>query len=71
MMTVVVEEFEQNDCYASLAIENCWNTNFYVARFYEKWGGQYCDPTNQMSYPMEDKKKAYATYRRYKKKCMR
>ena len=39
--------------------------------FYEKYGGEYRYPTNQMSYPIEDKKKAYATYRRYKKKCMR
>lgn len=71
MMTVIVEEFEKNNCYASLVIENRWNRNVYVASFYEKYGGEYRYPTNQMSYPIEDKKKAYATYRRYKKKCMR
>ena len=54
IMTVVVEQFEQNNCYASLAI---WNRNFYVASFYEKYGGEYRYPTNQMSYPIEDKKK--------------
>ena len=71
MMTVVVEEFEQNDCYANLSIENRWGRNIYVASFYEAQGGQYFYPTNQTSYPIEDKKKAYATFRRYKKKCMR
>lgn len=40
-MTVVVEQFEQNNCYASLAIENRWNRNVYVASFYEKYGGEY------------------------------
>lgn len=70
MITVVVEQFEQNNCYVCLEITRRNDKDVYVASFYEKYGGEYRYPTNQMSYSIEDKKKAYATYRRYKKKCL-
>lgn len=69
-MTVVVEQFEQNNCYVCLEITRRNDKDVYVASFYEKYGGEYRYPINQMPYSIEDKKKAYATYRRYKKKCL-
>lgn len=69
-MTVVVEQFEQNNCYVCLEITRRNDKDVYVASFYQKHAGEYGYPINQMVYPIFDKKKAYATYRRYKKKCL-
>lgn len=68
MMTVVLEEHKSENYCIILAIENRYNRNYYSVKVHPLINGYGGYPIREMGYSMDEKKKAYATYRRYKKK---
>ena len=54
MMAVVVEQFEQNNCYVCLEITRRNDKDVYVASFYQKHDGKYGYPINQMTSMFQD-----------------
>ena len=68
-MTVCVENYKNNDFYISLTIENRYGNAFYMVQVCPCFDDSRCGyPIKEMIYSIKDKKKAYATYRRYIKK---
>ena len=70
-MTVVVEKCENDKYYINMEIQTRTHGSVYVVQTLPRISGNLCGyPLNKMEYPIDDKKKAYATYRRYKKKYL-
>lgn len=67
-MTVFLEQHETDKYYVSIAVERRYNREIYVVHITENVGGLYGYPMLECTYPISEKKKAYATYRRYIRK---
>lgn len=69
MMAVVVESCITDNYLISIEIEVRYGNSYYKVQTCPKRGDDmYGYPEREMGYSMDEKKKAYATYRRYKKK---
>ena len=69
MMTVAIEQYETDKYYVEIAIENRYGNNIYVVQICHRFDSGLCGfPINKMVYSIDEKKKAYATYRRYIRK---
>ena len=68
-MTTVIESTMKNKYYVSLSVETRYNRELYNIQACPCYDDNRCGyPEQEMTYPIEEKKKAYATYRRYVKK---
>ena len=68
-MTTVIKQYKNNNYYITLEIENRYDVDVYVVQVLPCIDDSRCGyPIMEMSYPIKDKKKALATYRRYVKK---
>ena len=68
-MTVTINSCKNDAYYVSLSIENRYGNDVYIVQACPCIDDYRCDyPEREMTYPINDKKKAYATYRRYVKK---
>ena len=69
MMSVTVEQHINDNYYISIEIEHRYDTSFYVVQACPRIDeSRYGYPERSMSYHISEKKKAYDTYRRYKRK---
>jgi len=65
-MTVNINSCKNDAYYVSLSIENRYGNDIYVVQACPCINDCECGyPEREMTYPIKDKKKAYATYRRY------
>ena len=65
-MTVTIENYKNDYYYVSLEIENRYGNDVYIVQICPRIDDCRCGyPIREMTYPVKDKKKAYATYRRY------
>ena len=68
-MTTVIKQNTQNGYYVSLSLINSYNNDMYVVQVCPWINESMCGyPEKEMTYSIEDKKKAYDTYNRYIKK---
>ena len=68
-MTVIVKQYENENYYISLEITTRYNRSIYLVQVYEMTNGEPNGyPIKEISYPINEKQKALATYRRYIKK---
>lgn len=71
-MTITVKDHDNENYYISLDMEKGYNFNFYysVKCYYKIKSRDGCEylREREMSYPLSDKKKALATFNRYKRK---
>lgn len=66
MMSVTVEQYKTDNYYVTLEIENRYGNNIYIVQACPCYKDGLCGyPEREMTYPISEKKKAYATYRRY------
>lgn len=69
MMTIVVESCITDNYLISIEIEERYGNRYYKVQACPKRGDvMYGYPEREMAYRMNQKDKAYATYKRYKKK---
>lgn len=68
-MTTVIKSCESNDYYVSLNIENRHGNDVYIVKVYPCIDECKCGyPEKETTYSINDKQKAYETYKRYIKK---
>lgn len=69
-MTTVVKQHTNDNYYISLSIETRYGNDIYIVQVCPCYkNSDLCGyPIREMAYPINEKKKAYATYRRYVKK---
>lgn len=68
-MTSAIKQHKENGIYITLFWEKGYNNaGIYVVEAYEEHGGLYGYPFKKMTYSINEKKKAKATFRRYVKK---
>jgi hypothetical protein len=68
-MTTTVKSYTNENYYVSLEIKTSYNSNYYEVSVCERIGECECGcPINSITYSMEEKAKALATFNRYKKK---
>lgn len=69
MMTTVIKQYKNNNYYITLEIKNRYDIAVYVVQVLPCFDKSRCGyPISEISYPIKDRKKALATYRRYIKK---
>lgn len=68
-MTVTVNSCKNDNYYITLEIEHRYENDIYVVQACPCIDDYECGyPEREMTYPITDKKKAYATYKRYVKR---
>ena len=67
-MTTMIKQKEIGKFYITLEMTERWNQPIYKVSFNEKRGDQYYTD-NEITYPIESKNKALATFNRYCKKA--
>ena len=67
-MTLAIKQHKENGKYITMFWEKGYINGIYVVEEYEEYNGQYTYPFKKMTYSINDKKKAEATFRRYVKK---
>lgn len=68
-MTTVIKQHTNDNCYISLSIETRYGNNIYIVQVCPCFDDNRCGyPIRKKTYPINEKEKAYATYRRYVKK---
>lgn len=67
-MTITEKSYKNKNYYISLDIEKGYENFYYCVRAYPIIGGICGYPERSMTYSINEKKKAYATFNRYKKK---
>lgn len=68
-MTIVIKQHKNNDYYISLSTENRYGIDIYIVQVLPCIDKARCGlPITEITYPIKDRKKALATYRRYVKK---
>lgn len=67
-MTVCLDHHEGNGKYVNIKITEGYGSSIYVVTVYPVFDGYIGRPEREKMYPMSEKKKALATYKRYIKK---
>lgn len=68
-MTTVIQQHTNNSYYVSLSITRKYGNEIYVVQVCPCYENNTCGhPEREMTYPISNKKNAYATYKRYVKK---
>ena len=69
-MTVCIENHKTDDYYISLEVTRRYNREIYMVQVCPRIDECRCGyPIREMTYSMQDEKKARATYRRYIREC--
>ena len=65
-MTICIEQYENDDYYVSLEVTRKYNREIYVVQVCPRIDECRCGyPEREITYSIQDEKKARATYRRY------
>lgn len=67
-MSITVEQYKNDEYYICLYITREYDMEIYVVEACQNFSDYVGRPFRSMSYSIKDKKKAYATYKRYIKK---
>ena len=68
-MTVVEKSHISENYYITLEIATRWDKSYYLVQASPRFDNSMCGyPVREMTYPISDKKNAYATFNRYKRK---
>lgn len=69
-MSITIEQYKNDEYYICLYITRKHDMEIYVVEACQNFGYYVGSPFKSISYSIDDKKKAYATYKRYIKKYM-
>lgn len=67
-MTTVIRHHHNPNYYIVLEINRAYGISYYEIQAYPIHGGIAGYPEHSMTYPLSDKRNAYATFNRYKRK---
>lgn len=69
-MTTIIKSHITNDYYITLSIDTRYYSPVYSVEICPRTGAASCGyPIRSMTYPLNEQKKALATYNRYKRIC--